>query len=162
MTRLDIHHCAQHIAGYCLPACVQMVLAYLGRSVSVAVYSTDQDDLAMRMGVKPFVGAPYSAIKRLISPGVHVVYARQGNLPTLRDALNHSLPVILFVQAGELAYWQGHKSQHAIVMIGWDGATQTAYVLDPAMPPAPLTVPLGDLMLAWDEMDNAYAVISLR
>jgi len=47
-------------------------------------------------------------------------------------------------------------------MIGWDDTTQTAYVLDPAMPPAPLSVPLDELVLAWDETDNAYAVLSLR
>ncbi len=113
------------------------------------------------MGVRPYVGAPYSAVKRLIALGVNVVYARQGHLPILRDALNHNLPIILFIRAGEWAYWQGHKSQHAIVLVGLDDSAQTAYVLGPAMPPAPLGVPLDELMLAWDETDNAYAVLRL-
>ena len=86
--------------------------------------------------------------------------AAGGDLDDLREMLERGLPVILFVEAGEPPYCCGIVSPHAVVIVGMDD--QVAQVLDPAMPPAPLSVPLDELMLAWDEMDDSYAALSLR
>ncbi len=154
MTLRDVAYFAQQADGYCLPACAQMALAHLGISIS-------QEDLARRMGVRRNLGVPYSRITRLMSSGVHIEYAAHGDLDTLCRFLDRDLPVILFIQAGELPHWSGRKAQHAILVV--EIGEQEALILDPypEAQPAPLCVPLGDLVLAWDEMSNAYAVISL-
>ncbi|MBN1887197.1 MAG: C39 family peptidase [Thermoflexales bacterium] len=153
MKDLSAPHFQQQADGFCLPACAQMVLAHLGIVAS-------QDDLARQMGLRSHIGIPYSRIMRLQSPRLQVYYSVRGEMETLRSVLARGLPVILFVQAGELPHWRGQLSQHAIVVVGM--GDREARVLDPAAPTSPVSVPLDDLMLAWDEMDNAYAVISLR
>lgn len=152
MTALSVPHFPQQADGGCLPACVQMVLAYLG-------IASSQADLARQLGTRSHIGTPHSRIVQLRSARLDVTWAT-GGAAALRRFIERGLPVIAFVQAAELPHWRDHKSRHAVVVIDMDDATVS--VLDPAMPPEPQVVPLGDFMLAWDEMDNAYAVISLR
>jgi hypothetical protein len=130
-----------------------MVLTFLGVPCS-------QADLAHQLDARAIVGTSQSRTERLRSDKINVTYAARGNADTLRQQIAHELPVIVFVQTAELPYWHEHVSRHAIVVVRIDDVTVS--VLDPAMPPEPLTVPLGDFMLAWDEVDNTYAVISLR
>ena len=100
---VNVPHHPQESDGYCLPACVQMVLDYLG-------------------------------------------------LPCAQDN-----PPIVFVQAGELPHWQDCISQHAIVVVGLD--EQAVQILDPAADPSPISVSIGDFLLAWSELDYIYAVL---
>jgi ABC-type bacteriocin/lantibiotic exporter with double-glycine peptidase domain len=153
MTVLNVLHFAQSVDGFCLPACAQMVLTYLGVDCSEA-------SLARQLGSSARLGTPYARIVLLRTSRLDVAYDLHGNADTLRGLTERGLPAIVFVQTSELSYWRKHVSRHAIVVVGMEPAV--VYVLDPAMPPAPLSVPLDELMLAWDEMDNAYAVLSLR
>lgn len=146
---LNVPYYPQTDDGYCLPACVQMVLGYLG-------LRSDQDRLARELDVRPPLGAPASNVTRLRSDVVDVTFAA-GDLDDLREHLAHNWPPIVFVQAGELPHWHGHVSQHAVVVIGMD--EQAMHILDPAAGDAPLSIPIGDFLLAWSELDYIYALI---
>jgi ABC-type bacteriocin/lantibiotic exporter with double-glycine peptidase domain len=146
---LNVPYYPQTDDGYCLPACVQMVLSYLGfRSV--------QDHLARELDARPPLGTPASSVTLLRSDVLDVTFT-SGDLDDLRVHLAHDWPPIVFVQAGELSHWRGHVSQHAVVVVGVD--RQAVYVLDPAADAVPLSIPIGDFLLAWSELDYIYALI---
>lgn len=149
---LPVPHRAQKEDGYCLPACIEMVLAYLGISDS-------QKNLAKKLAYRPPLGVPAFKIRELNSQQLIVTYG-SGALSDMVFSLQRLVPVISFVQAGELPHWQGWQSQHAVVVIGLHG--QSVYLLDPATEIYPIETSVGDFMLAWDEMDNRYATIELR
>jgi len=66
--------------------------------------------------------------------------------------------VIVSVRTGELPYWE-EDVPHAVVVVGIDTATEVAYVNDPAFEHAPIAVPVGDFVLAWDALGNRCAMI---
>jgi ABC-type bacteriocin/lantibiotic exporter with double-glycine peptidase domain len=146
---LNVPHHHQESDGYCLPACVQMVLDYLGLPCT-------QEQLACELDVRPPLGAPASNVLRLRSDVLDVTFT-SGNLSDLRTQLAQGNPPIVFVQAGELPHWQDCVSQHAIVVVGLD--EQTVQILDPAADPSPISVPIGDFLLAWSELDYIYAAL---
>ena len=146
---LNVPHHPQESDGYCLPACVQMVLDYLGIPYA-------QEQLARELSVRPPLGAPASNVLRLRSDVLDVTFT-SGNLSDLRTQLAQGSPPIVFVQAGELPHWQSHISQHAVVVVGLD--EQTVQILDPAANSSPIPVPIGDFLLAWSELDYIYAVL---
>jgi len=129
-----------------------MVLNYLGVIRS-------QSDLARQLGTRPNIGTPHRNLKQLQSSQIDVLYT-VGDLNSIRRYIEQEHPVIVFVQASELPYWRGQISRHALVVIAADDVV--VMVLDPAMPPDLISVSTGDFMLAWDEMDNTYAVIRLH
>ncbi len=133
----------------CLPVCVQMVQAYWGRPASRAA-------LIKQLGTEPALGTPASRLLRLQSSAWSVQYQRADE-SDLRRWLAQHIPVILLVDTAELPYWS-RRCAHAIVLIGLEG--DTAYVNDPAFDAAPIAVPLGDLLLAFDAMNNLAAVIT--
>jgi len=134
--------------GYCLPACTQMVLAYWGMTQS-------QDIIGKHLPI----GVPASHIQRLASSSLAIVYAT-GNLDTLVKNMQANVPVIVFIQASELPHWFGHRFQHAVLVVGLN--ERFVYILDPAVDEQVIAVPEEDFMLAWDEMDNAYATVALK
>jgi ABC-type bacteriocin/lantibiotic exporter with double-glycine peptidase domain len=146
---LNVPHYPQADDGYCLTACVQMVLAYLD-------LPSTQDRLARELDVRPPLGAPASNVIRLRSNILDVTFT-SGNLNDLQSHLAQGNPPIVFVQAGEFPHWQGHVSQHAVVVVGVD--EQTVQVLDPAAGASLIPVPIGDFMLAWSELDHIYALL---
>jgi len=148
---LAVPHRRQETNAGCLPACAQMILNYLGLDRS-------QTELARLMGTHPQAGTPYSHITRLRSSEINVAYQKATGLDDLSQWLNRRLPVIAFVQMRELPHWQGHWSQHAVVVVGLDQIA--VHVLDPATPAQVIAVPVNDFVLAWEEMDWAYAVIA--
>jgi ABC-type bacteriocin/lantibiotic exporter with double-glycine peptidase domain len=124
-----------------------MVLEYLGRTVAY-------HQLVQQLGIGPF-GAPRRNITRLARPGLQVAYG-QATLPILATHLEAGLPVIAFVDTGELAYWTV-TSNHAIVVVGITG--DTILVNDPAFAVAPQRIACDEFELAWLNCDNACAVI---
>jgi len=129
-----------------------MVLAHLGVSCA-------QDDLARKIGVRLPLGAPASNVTRLRSAELDVTYT-DGSLQDVAGCLAAGVPVIAFVQAGELAHWRGHRFQHAVVVAGLD--ERMVYMLDPAVKNLPLPAPKDEFLLAWEEMDCVYAAITRR
>ncbi len=97
---LPLAHKKQKDDGYCLPTCVQMVLAYLGISRS-------QEVLGQELGLKPPFGTRHSNIKKLAFSKLKVTY-KAGTLEDIHNWLKQNVPVIVFVQAGELPHWSGY------------------------------------------------------
>jgi hypothetical protein len=70
----------------------------------------------------------------------------------------------VFLDAGELPHWHEYDLvqrvvvQHAVVGVGLD--SQTVYLMDPALDTGPTPMPIGDFLLAWDEMENYYATLT--
>lgn len=145
---LQVPHHQQWIDGYCLPACVQMVLAYWGIEREQAV-------LAKLLGTIPGVGTPGSRVHKLVPMGLAVTYA-QGSLTDLQIALTHNLPPILLVYTGELPYWS-LATAHAIVLCGI--SEDWALVNDPGIAQPMVQANVGDLLLAGDAMANLYALL---
>ncbi len=139
-----------------MPACAQMVLAYIGISGS-------QEALGQVMGLQLPIGTLRSNIKKLASFQITVTYD-MGRLKDIQQWLEQNAPVIVFLDAGELPHWHKYDFtqrpviQHAVVIVGLTG--QTIYLMDPALKTGPTPTPIGDFMLAWDEMDNYYATLT--
>jgi ABC-type bacteriocin/lantibiotic exporter with double-glycine peptidase domain len=150
LNNLTVPFFRQETDSGCLPACAQMVLAHLGLTRS-------QANLACILDAHPIVGTPHSHIARLRSLGVEVNHCTS-DLDDIARWLEENLPVIAFVQLRELPYWEGHWAQHALVVVGLDKAS--VHVLDPARDEQAISISRADFMLAWDEMDGTYAVIT--
>lgn len=104
-----------------------MVLAYQNRHES-------QDYLAHKLAVKPGLGTPIFQVNRLKELNIKVVY-EEGTLDILREWVARGLPVIVFVQAGELSYWSGELFQHAVVVIGVAETLSGCYIPIKQTPP---------------------------
>jgi ABC-type bacteriocin/lantibiotic exporter with double-glycine peptidase domain len=148
MPWLNVPHLSQAKPAWCLPACVAMVAAYWQQPLL-------QDDVAHWLGTTG-VGTPASRVQRLRLRGFEVLY-RSGSLPELLAWIARKTPCILFVHTRELPYWTV-GTPHAVVLAGLEA--DTAALFDPAAEPAPVLVPIGDLMLAWSYSDYTYAVLS--
>lgn len=115
------------------------------------------------MGFQLPIGTLRSNIKELATFQITVTYDI-GHLEDIQQWLNQNVPVIVFLDAGELPHWhkydftQSMVIQHAVVVVGLD--SQTIYLMDPALDSGPIPTPIGDFMLAWDEMDNYYATLT--
>lgn len=81
---LQVPHRPQLADGYCLPACVQMVLAYWG-------IEQDQTRLARQLGMIRGAGVPASRLRRLNSQRLAVAY-QSGPLAELRTAIDQGIP----------------------------------------------------------------------
>lgn len=150
---LPVPYRRQELDAGCLPACAQMVLAYLGVQCS-------QAEIARLLGTHPQAGTPYSCLVRLRSAQLDVAYRKASALDDIANWLAQDLPVIAFVQMRELPHWQGHWSQHAVVIVGL--SADHVYILAPAASAQVIAVPVNDFLLAWSEMDLAYAVFAKR
>ena len=145
---LRVPHYKQSQEGLCLPACVRMVLAYLGRD-------TDEDRLAQTLKTRSF-GTPADNIRFLGKLGYTVLFER-GTESDLRRWLGQSLPCIVFLKTEALPYWKTEHA-HAVVLVGL--SDDVAHVNDPAFDDAPQVIPLEHFLLAWSEFDYEYAVIT--
>lgn len=124
-----------------------MVLEYLAQH---PIY----DDLLKVLDIGP-IGAPRRNIVRLTSRNISVVY-REATVAILLDLVQHGVPVIVFVDTGELPYWSS-ATNHAIVVVGADA--EQLLVNDPAYPEAPIAVAVGDFELTWLNSEYMCAII---
>ena len=147
MPWLNVPHLQQSEPGWCLPACVAMVTSFWQQPLL-------QDDIAHWLGVRG-IGVPANRIQQLARHGFKVFYGT-GSLAELQTWLAQGVPSILFIRTGEFPYWQV-DTPHAVVLTGLEG--ESAYLLDPGVETSPVTVSVGDLMLAWSHFDYTYAVL---
>jgi len=126
-----------------------MVLEYLAQH---PIY----DDLLKVLDIGP-IGAPRRNIVRLASSSVSVIY-REATTAILLDLLQQGLPVIVFVDTGELPYWSS-ATNHAVVVVGTDA--EHLLVNDPAYSEAPIAVSIDDFELAWLNCEYMCAVIRI-
>lgn len=124
-----------------------MVLAYYGDVRS-------QSALAAQLGVIEGVGAPASRAAGLATRKLQVV-RQTGDWPDLLAALEAGIPPIVEVRTSQLPLWN-EDTFHMILLTGANG--DTAVVNDPAFT-EPVSVSIGDLLLAWDEVGNYYTLI---
>lgn len=146
---LPIAYHVQISSGYCLAACAQMALDYLGIVRS-------QEHLVDLLKIVPFIGAPARNIRLLASHEVTVVF-EEGTLERIDHWLGQSVPVIAFLQAGELPHWRGEQFQHTVVITGMEDTL--VQLLDPDAGSGQISVLIDEFLLAWDELDTLYAVL---
>jgi ABC-type bacteriocin/lantibiotic exporter with double-glycine peptidase domain len=148
MPWLAVPHQVEQQPGWCLPACVAMVSAFWEQPLA-------QDDIARWLDTRP-IGTPASRVVRLARRGFDVIYT-SGAPSTLVEWLNQGVPPILFVRTGDLLpHWQ-IDTPHAVVLGGIEG--NNCMLFDPGLHAAPVTVSLGNLLLAWLHSDDAYAIM---
>lgn len=149
MPLLPVEHFPQESEAGCLAACSQMILRFWGIKKS-------QRSLHRLFQPTPF-GVPFSRLTRLQQFNVAVSIRSFGDQSTLIEAIDQQIPPVVFLRTQFLPYWQA-DTQHAIVVVGYDNAN--FFVNDPAFNQAPLVVPVASLLLAWDGMDYAYALVT--
>lgn len=132
----------------CLAACAAMVLDYYEIVVPYSRLLT-----LLRIGP---IGAPRRNILYLTQLGIKVIY-REATLSILAEYLQAQIPVIAFVDTGELPYCTS-ISNHTITIIGLD--SDTVIALDPAFDASPFYISRGDFELAWGNADYACAIIT--
>lgn len=128
-----------------------MALAYLGILRS-------QEELARTLDIFEDFGVPASHLLRLRSRHIRIEFETEGNVGDLYSWLTRQIPVIAFINTSSLTYWQGQVTQHAVLLVGMD--KQTIYLLDPAKTQKVVKVSIDEFLLAWDEMEFAFAVIT--
>jgi uncharacterized protein YvpB len=125
-----------------------MVLAYHGTNL-------DQQVIARQLQTRVRLGTPISRVSRLASEKLDVNFG-MGQLVDIQTAITQGLPVIAPVRTDQLSYWE-ETVFHAVVVTGFDG--DEIVLNDPAVETPNLRVSTGELMLAWDEMDNRLALL---
>lgn len=145
---LSVPHYPQQADGFCLPACVQMVLSYWG-------IRRTQDRLARLLHTIPGAGTPGSRLRQLAVRNVDIYYG-SGLIDDLRSALVQEIPPIALVNTKHFTHWQ-IETAHAVVVTAMD--EQRVLINDPGMTQGQTPVGLDDFFLAWDEMASLYGLI---
>lgn len=146
---LPVPHFEQSRDGTCLPACIQMVLAYLGDERTEA-------NLAALLGTKEY-GTPIRHAEKLRQDG-YDVHVRQLTRNEMVTYLNEGFPVIARVWTTMLDYWTVTTS-HVVVVVGYD--EQSVFLNDPAFTTAPYPVVWDAFLAAWAEYDETAVIISV-
>jgi ABC-type bacteriocin/lantibiotic exporter with double-glycine peptidase domain len=149
MILLPVQHQQQRQQTDCLAACAGMVLDYLHLP-----YTYEGLLRLLRVGS---MGTQFSNLYQLETWGLSVLL-EHGELTTLRAHLEVGLPVIAFVNTGNLAYWS-YPTNHAIVISGYED--NQLYLLDPDLDHGPILFSEAEFELAWIDREQIYAVIRL-
>lgn len=147
---LPVPHRTQRHKADCLVACVAMVLDYLEKPI-------DYERLTGLLDIEPDIGGQASNVRHLSVLGISVYYGT-GTLDDLARYIAQDIPCIAFVNTANLSYWP-EASRHAVVVVGWDA--ERVYLNDPFFEAAPQSISHLEFELAWEEFDNAYAVLRL-
>ncbi|MBI1918599.1 MAG: peptidase C39 family protein [Planctomycetes bacterium] len=145
---LNVPHYKQEFNYSCMAACVRMVLAHQGRSLSEA-------ELRQLLNTQPSGTTPRN-LTALGPLGLDVQLA-VSNLSQLRDMLAAGLPPLVFVDTGPLEYWQTDCA-HVAVLVGMDDTS--VYLNDPFFDSAPQQSSLASFLQAWAL--NAHLAAILR
>lgn len=116
-----------------------------------------QSDLALALGMVADFGVPASNIMRLRTQEISVGHVIEANIMDVQGWLEQDAAVIAYLQTRFLSYWQGHQTQHAVLVIGLD--ERNVHLLDPAQDETPIAAPIEEFLLAWDEMAFTMSII---
>lgn len=144
---LSVPHFEQSRDGFCLPACVRMVLAYLNQSLS-------EREIAQILATQPF-GTPIANIERLSTWGYDVTLG-SSSVSELQNYLVANIPVIARVWTVMLPHWQVDTS-HVVVVVGFDD--EFVYLNDPATTKAAEPILWNGFLAAWAEFDETAVII---
>ena len=151
MPLLSVSHQQQRQQADCLAACAAMLLDYLHIPVR---YSR----LLSLLEVSA-IGTSFGKLRNLETLGLSV-RVEGGDIETLQGHLSQGLPVIAFVDTGQLTTYWAEQTDHAVVVVGIEG--EFVYLNDPAFPSGPQMPPLREFELAWEEKDFLYGLIALE
>lgn len=148
-----IQHEQQLGVGYCLPACANMVLQSFG-------INSTQSQSAKLLGMESGIGTPFSHIGRLQQWRLTVEIIRWQGITKIQQALaDNKMVIAAILTIPELPGWQQISTQHVILITGCDSELISYH--DPALAHGPTTVSLSTFWLAWTEMDEQAAILSL-
>lgn len=118
---LSVPHYQQQTLYTCLPACVRMVLAFLGHAHA-------ENELADAFGTVPLLGTqPENVIGALQQMGYHALWFENATEERLFRLSEHDWPVIALLLAQDLP--TGVAGMHAVVVIALND--QQITFLDP-------------------------------
>lgn len=149
MSLLPVSHRLQSQSSDCLATCVAMLLDYLQVPFKY-------EHLLRLLRTRTF-GTEFSNLRYLTSLGLFVLI-EQGTVEILHRHLADGLPPIVFVQTGQLSYWN-EQTGHAVIVLALED--KQIYLGDPRFPDAPKVISLTEFEAAWIEQDQIYAVIGL-
>ena len=138
---LKVPYYQQEQNNSCLPACVRMVLAFLGIEKS-------EQDIRRLLKIKPAGTNPLN-VTCLKYWEVEAV-SSFSTLDELQIYVIQERPVIVLLWTGELNYWDSEKYLdylHTVVVIGY--TNDNILVNDPAFPDYPKTIPINEFLEAW-------------
>lgn len=144
---LPVPHFEQSQHGFCLPACVCMVLAHQNQPMS-------EQQLVKILGTRSF-GTPISHVNRLQAYQYQVEF-RSFTEAELKAYLLQGVPLIARVWTGMLTYWH-EETFHVVVVVGYDD--KYLYINDPAFAIAPQNVNWDSFLAAWAEYDEVAIAI---
>jgi ABC-type bacteriocin/lantibiotic exporter with double-glycine peptidase domain len=147
-TWLNVPLLPQSDRADCLPACIEMVLAFLGQPVERAWLRQVMESSDL--------GTPGFKVLNLRHHGYEVTYAAATDERVLIQALADGIPPIVLLHTTSLPHWEC-ETAHAVVVIAAEA--DVVVLNDPAFPSAPQTVPRNVFMLAWSDLDYLYALI---
>lgn len=145
---LRVSHLQQQGESDCLPTCVEMVLRYQGISIK-------QRRLKRILRTKWF-GTPFDNILFLTD---FMVTVEHFLLDDIQQALQSNLPVIAGIRTGDLSYWNGEDTDHAVVVLGIE--PDVAIINDPILPTGERRVPIAHFELARIAFNDLCAVIQV-
>ena len=144
---LPVPHFEQSRDGYCLPACVRSVLAYLGEIRS-------ESALVEILGTKDY-GTPIRNVSRLQNYGYEIELS-QLTQNDLINCLENEEPVLTRVWTPMLAYWPIETS-HVVVVNGYDN--DFVYLIDPGFSIGLQKSSWDGFLAAWAEYDETAVII---
>ena len=145
---IRIAHYQQSADGYCLPACVRMVLANLG-------IQKREKELSRIFDTQSH-GTPASRVTRLTSINVAVDYHTR-EISKLPQILADNTPIIAPVRTRDLGYWEIDVA-HAVVIVGLE-LERFFWIHDPHLATGPVQVLWNGLLAGWVEYDYKGATI---
>ena len=148
MPLLPVLHQKQRQSSDCLAACAAMVLAYLQVPIEYK--------RLLRLLRTETHGSVFNNLRYLESMGLSIL-TEDGSTEKLHAYLDGGLPIIAFVDTGQLTSYWPEATNHAVVVVGI--TNDTIYLNDPEFNIAPQAVSLAEFELAWLEKGYRYAVI---
>ena len=144
---LNVPHFRQEFNYSCIAACSRMVLAHHGRVVA-------ESELRQLLDTQP-TGTRARNLESLESLGFDV-HLDSSSLTNLREALAAELAPIVFVDSGNLDYWEVDCA-HVAVLVGIDD--DFVYLNDPFFESAPQRTSLPRFLQAWALNSHLAAII---
>ncbi len=146
--RISVPHFQQETAYTCLPACVRMVLAYLGDE-------QPERKLAIAFQTTPGWGTlPEHVEAALTTWGYQVRWFENATLERLEQLQANTFPMIAFLRAVDLPHGTG--GLHAVVIVDIDEHCVTC--LDPVLD-HDLKLDLAEFLRIWARLNHQGMVI---
>jgi len=146
-------HVRQSAFGFCLPACVEMAVAQFGQTLT-------QQQAARLLGTAEGMGTAFPYTKRLEQRGFSVELVEWCSVDALIAALAKKQAIIAAVlTTSGMPGWKDVRTQHVVLVTEVNDVNITYH--DPALSVGPTTAQSGEFLLAWSDMSEQTAFISV-